>query len=150
MSLSSQLGWTTRRIKGLHPNLQPRAWALIGRIRYEVGIWPTVTQGTRTDTQQAVLYRKGRNAAGEIVNPKKVVTYAKPGQSNHQRKKGAKPGGCALDLAQVLQDGSVVWKGVPWARIGRIAEDLGLEWGGRWPGKKKDRPHVQLPLRLRT
>lgn len=150
MSFLSQLGWTTRRINGLHPNLRPLAWAVVGRARYELGIWLTITQGTRTDAQQATLYRKGRDAKGKVTDLGKVVTWAKPGQSNHQRRRGGKPGGCAFDIAKLLPNGAVVWKGVPWMRLGRIGEDLGLQWGGRWRGKKKDKPHFQLHRRSRT
>ena len=29
--------------------------------------------------------------------------------------------------------------------IGKLAEKYGLRWGGNWSGKKKDRPHLELP-----
>ena len=28
-------------------------------------------------------------------------------------------------------------------RLGEVSESLALVWGGRWPGRKCDRPHVQ-------
>ena len=32
-----------------------------------------------------------------------------------------------------------------WQRIGKIAESLGLRWGGRW--RKRDMGHIEMPIR---
>jgi peptidoglycan LD-endopeptidase CwlK len=34
--------------------------------------------------------------------------------------------------------------GPKWKILGELGESIGLEWGGRWPGKKTDCPHFQL------
>lgn len=52
--------------------------------------------------------------------------------------------GTAADLVPLDSKGSLWW-GAPlstWEVIGKIGEELGLEWGGRW--KSKDYPHFQL------
>ena len=149
MSLASQRGWTTRRVNGLCRELRPLAWAVLGRVYYETGVVLTVPQGTRRGATQARLWAKGRDAEGKVVDPRKVVTWAPPGTSRHEeRRKGR--GGEAFDVARLHPDGRVTWNDVPWARVGRIGEELGLKWGGRWKGKKRDKPHFQLPRRLRT
>lgn len=84
-----------------------------------------ITSEVRTLAEQAVLYAQGRTTPG------KIVTHAKPGESWHNW-------GCAFDVVFVKE----VWSG-PWDLAGTVGKGLGLEWGGDWPGKKKDRPHFQ-------
>lgn len=127
MSLSSQQIWTWRRINGLLPELRPLAWALIGYLIYKHGIYTTVTQGYRTIQAQDELYEQGRTKPGRI------VTYARGGQSKHNKRK-------AFDIAFLEKDGSVVWEG-PWETVGAVGEALGLNWGGRW--LRRDRPHFE-------
>ena len=31
-----------------------------------------------------------------------------------------------------------------WLRIGEEGEKCGVAWGGRWPGRKADRPHLEM------
>jgi len=84
-------------------------------------------QGLRTYKQQDALYAKGRTTEGPI------VTNAKGGYSWHNF-------GLAVDY--VFWDGKRwTWEG-DYARIGIIAKNLGLEWGGSWT-KFPDRPHIQ-------
>jgi hypothetical protein len=39
----------------------------------------------------------------------------------------------------------VTWDG-PWDLLGLMGEALGLDWGGRWRGKRRDRPHFHDTL----
>ena len=50
--------------------------------------------------------------------------------------------GEAVDIAP-MRAGAVWWNApqIVWERIGKIAEDNGLAWGGRW--KTSDCPHVE-------
>lgn len=51
--------------------------------------------------------------------------------------------GLAMDLVP-LNDKGQAWWSAPmhvWMRMGKLAEDLGWEWGGRW--KEADLPHFQ-------
>lgn len=96
--------------------------------------WPVrVTQARRTAEEQWSLYQQGRTTPGDI------VTHAdgRTTRSKHQD-------GRAVDLVFKTSDRGVTWDG-PWLLVGLAGEALGLEWGGRWPGKKKDQPHLQLP-----
>jgi len=54
--------------------------------------------------------------------------------------------GRACDCAPSL-DGSTPWWGAPeelWQEYGRIVRSHGAQWGGDWPGKKADNPHMEV------
>ena len=107
---------------------------LVRRLQAE-GLNFKVTSGTRTWAEQTRLYAQGRTAAGN------KVTNAKAGQSWHNF-------GVAADLTAFDKSGKrPKWDGAEYDRMGAIAQELGLEWGGAWR-KFKDRPHVQRPLGL--
>ena len=107
---------------------------LVRRLQAE-GLNFKVTSGTRTWAEQTRLYAQGRTAKGN------KVTNAKAGQSWHNF-------GVAADLTAFDRAGKrPKWDGAEYDRMGAIAQELGLEWGGAWR-KFKDRPHVQRPLGL--
>jgi hypothetical protein len=93
-----------------------------------------ITSGTRTFTEQAALYAKGRTAPG----PK--VTNAKPGSSWHNF-------GLAYDLTLFQGDKNPVWEHPAYAVAGRIGKELGLRWGGDFKSIV-DRPHFERPIGL--
>ena len=90
-------------------------------------------QGLRTQEQQAKLYAQGRTAPGP------QVTQAPTAETTpHGR-------GAALDFAILDLNGQPSWApGLTslYEQVGRLAEGLGLQWGGRFP--HADRPHVEL------
>jgi len=90
-----------------------------------------VVQGTRSFTEQQSTYNQGRTTPGN------VVTQARPGDSYHQY-------GLAFDVVPTEYLGLPGWNpsGPHWAKIGEIAERLGLTWGGRW--SNPDKPHFEL------
>jgi peptidoglycan L-alanyl-D-glutamate endopeptidase CwlK len=119
-----------------HPDLQ--------RLFKEVvkGFDITILEGFRTVERQKQLFAQGRTERGAI------VTYADGVNdlSNHQKTDGN--GKClACDVAP--------WP-IEWADEKRFyilagftlatAHYLGIdvEWGGFWPGKKRDLPHWQI------
>lgn len=98
-----------------------------------------VTDGVRTTGQQMILFSKGRNPAGEVINAAAVVTYA-DGILKKSRHQFGEAADCAFRV-----DGVFSWDlSLPWELYGEAAESVGLEWGGRWT--RPDRPHVQLPV----
>lgn len=105
----------------------------------EIGSPIFATEGMRTKERQAYLYALGRTITGLYADGRriKIVTHAEPGESMHET-------GRAIDFAFERPKGQDIWKG-PWFKIGELAEELGLEWGGRWVGRKQDMPHLQLP-----
>lgn len=97
----------------------------------EMGLNFKVTSGRRTFAEQAKLYAQGRTAPGAR------VTNARPGYSWHNF-------GTAYDLT-LFSGKNPVWESRHYDTAGRIGEELGLEWGGRWK-KFVDRPHFQRKL----
>lgn len=95
--------------------------------------------GTRTYAEQDALYARGRTEEGNI------VTNARGGQSNHNF-------GIAWDFGvfdrvnETGGAGKYHGEDPVYHLAGEIAEELGLEWGGRW--KFADEPHIQLKLGL--
>ena len=96
-----------------------------------MGLHFKVTSARRTFAEQARLYAKGRTTAG----PR--VTNARAGYSWHNF-------GTAYDLT-LFSGKNPVWESKHYDTAGRIGEELGLEWGGRWT-KLVDRPHFQRKL----
>ena len=74
-----------------------------------------ITHGRRSDEEQAVLWSLGRDENGVVVEPKKVVTWAKPGQSKHNYYPSL-----AFDFAPWVNGG------IPWEEEWRFAEIGGM------------------------
>jgi peptidoglycan L-alanyl-D-glutamate endopeptidase CwlK len=126
------------RLAAVHSLLKSKIEELWGQMRAKQ-IDFRITQGLRTVAEQAALYAKGRNAAGEIVSPGEVVTHAKPGASWHQF-------GLAVDFAPI-SNGAPDWdlSHPEWITIRDAGEKLGLVSGSRWlPKSLTDWPHFQL------
>jgi peptidoglycan L-alanyl-D-glutamate endopeptidase CwlK len=123
------------QILKLHLTIQLAARDFLFRAAAE-DIHLVITQGLRTNAEQAKLYARGRehDANGKPIGH--IVTDAPPGSSWHNF-------GLAFDVA-VLADGKATWPNDPkvWLRIGEIGEAVGLEWGGRWK-TFVDLPHFQ-------
>lgn len=124
----------SRKIEDLHPALQPLAKTFLERAK-AAGFDLLVTCTFRSMQEQEALYAQGRTAPG------KRVTNAKPGDSAHNY-------GLALDIVP-MHGGKPVWNtsgadGELWAKVGRIGQSAGLEWGGAWQSFK-DCPHFQMP-----
>jgi peptidoglycan L-alanyl-D-glutamate endopeptidase CwlK len=114
------------------PNLKPE---LVDKVRELIALASSqgysllVTQGFRSVAQQNALYALGRTRPG------KIVTNAKGGQSNHNF-------GRAVDFAFIVK-GEVSWLPSLYAKLGKLAEQSGLDWGGNWK-HFKDLPHVEI------
>lgn len=125
------------KLAGVHPMLVEK----VKRILYasaELGFPMLVTDGLRTDAEQAALYAKGRTAPGSIVTNADGVKK----RSNHQAK--ADGFGHAVDCC-FLVNGRPSWdQKLPWALYGEMAKSQGLVWGGDWTSIV-DRPHIELP-----
>ena len=95
------------------------------------------TRGFATYAEQMALWCQGRTKEG------KIVTFAKAGESYHNF-------GLAVDLCpdalQMVPKLQPDWRPEAFELLGPECFAQSLEWGGRWPGRKVDRPHVQWPL----
>lgn len=125
------------RIALVYPELARRATQL-EIMALARGIKIEYSQGIRTFTEQKLLWQKGRDASGNIIDPKAVVTNAPPGHSYHEY-------GLALDFF-VLVNGQAEWnvEHGHYMEVVEIAESLGLTSGARWPKPKTDVDHLQL------
>lgn len=114
----------------LHPWVQDKANELVALCKAN-GITITITQTLRTKAEQDALYAQGRTKPG------KVVTNAKYPQSLHCW-------GIAFDFAPVV-NGSIPWGDSSlFKRVGKLAQSIGLEWGGAWTSFV-DLPHCEAP-----
>jgi peptidoglycan L-alanyl-D-glutamate endopeptidase CwlK len=125
----------SRSLADLHPQARARAEKLLAAAAAD-GIVLLVTSTFRSPAEQAALFAQGRTAPGPI------VTNAQPGSSYHNARR-------ALDVAILRPETGVLdwrWMGgrdaMPiWERLARLADGVGLHWGGRW--RKPDRPHFE-------
>ena len=96
----------------------------------EAGINVKIITGIRTYREQDELFAQGRTAPG------RKVTNAPAGYSWHNF-------GVGWDFVVFDANGQPQWESPLMERCGKIAESLGLEWGGHWTGFQ-DTPHIQL------
>lgn len=125
----------SRRLEDLHPAARRRAVAFLGACKRE-GIEGLIYCTFRDAEAQAAEYAKGRTVPGDI------VTWAKPGESWHQYR-------LAFDCVPLV-NGKPVWNRVTraerelWDRVGKAGESVGLEWSGRWKGRRRETAHFQF------
>jgi peptidoglycan L-alanyl-D-glutamate endopeptidase CwlK len=118
----------SRNINDLHCKVAAMASEFIKRCNAE-GIDVLITSTYRDAESQNALYAQGRTKPG------KKVTNAKGGQSFHNWK-------CAFDFVPLV-NGKAMWNDEAlFTKCGEIAEDIGLEWAGRW-NKFKELAHCQ-------
>ncbi|MFY0521039.1 M15 family metallopeptidase [Lysinibacillus sp. UGB7] len=130
------------KVKQAHPDVLARGIEMVRRC-YDEGIYILFTDGLRTDIDQAKLFGQNRNnywykSVNYSAPNKPWATNAEPGTSFHNF-------GLALDF--VLTDGTakpVFWtRNKQWERAAAIAKELGFDWGGDWPAKIRDNPHIE-------
>lgn len=138
--------WMNRDVGCLHPALREKAKEFLRKCR-EMGVNVVIYNTCRTLAEQEALYLQGR-ASLEIVNEARRKAGLQPISGPENRivtytRVSPHCFGLAFDFVPVV-DGKAVWNDdALWERCGRVAESLGLEWGGRWKGFR-DLPHVQV------
>lgn len=113
----------------LHPELNKKLDDLVEKCEAK-GLRIKITDTVRTKSEQDALYAQGRTVAGAI------VTNVKYPNSMHNW-------GIAADFCR--NDGKGAYNDADgfFAKVGEVAESIGLEWGGRWTGFV-DKPHLQM------
>lgn len=119
----------SRKLEDLHPRVAEMARAHIAACA-KAGIDLLVYCTLRDNEAQSALYAQGRTKPGAI------VTNARAGQSLHNY-------GLAYDCVPLV-NGKADWNSKRWPEIGRLGEEVGLEWAGRWSGKLKETAHFQF------
>ena len=118
----------SRSLSDLNPKVAALCSEFISLCKV-AGIDVIITSTFRDAEAQNKLYAQGRTAPG------KKVTNAKAGQSFHNWR-------VAFDFVPIV-GGKAIWNDNDlWLKCGEIAEDLGLEWAGRWK-TFKEFPHCQ-------
>ena len=119
----------SRQIADLHPKVQELCKKFIAECMVD-GIDVIITSTYRDKESQDALYAQGRATAGAI------VTNAHGGWSYHNYR-------LAFDFAPI-QNGKIDWNNTAlWEKCGRIAEEVGLEWAGRWE-HNREMAHCQF------
>lgn len=113
----------SRDLKDLSQRLKPLALQLLTKLADE-GIDVVVIYTGRTPEEQADCVKRG-------------VSWTM--KSKHLT-------GDAIDLAPrcLLSEKNWAPYSPLWECLGAMGESLGLTWGGRWKGKKCDRPHFEI------
>lgn len=109
-------------IEKLHPTVKSLCYALIKECKRQ-GITIQIVSGLRPIEEQARLYALGRDSYGNVIDPTKVVTNAKPGGSYHNY-------GLAFDFC-INMSGRSKYDPALVSSVGAIGKHLiGLRWGG--------------------
>jgi hypothetical protein len=126
ISVNKNIG--RRGIDVLHPKTKIKIQKMLDKCAAE-GLRVLILDTLRTPEEQDKLYWQSRT--DPPTGPK--VTHAKG-------LKGVHVWGCAVDFCHNVR-GQEYSNYSFFSRVGVIAEEVGLEWGGRW--QIPDRPHVQ-------
>ena len=121
-----------RDITLCHPRLQTLTAQLVGKCA-DAGLPIKIGESFRSAAEQDALYAQGRTQPGSIVTNAKGSSYS----SQHQW-------GIAADFYRADGKGAYNEAGDYFNRVGAIAKQLGLAWGGDWKSIV-DKPHVYLP-----
>lgn len=119
----------SRSLDDLNPQTKQRAESFVEACK-SAGIDVLIYCTYRSSAEQDALYAIGRTKPG------KIVTNAKGGQSEHNKRR-------AFDCVPMLH-GKPQWSDhKAYAQMGAIGESLGLEWAGRWTGSLRETAHFQ-------
>ena len=121
-----------RDITVCHPRLQTLTAQLVDKCA-GAGLPIKIGESFRSVAEQDALYAQGRTQPGSIVTNAKGSSYS----SQHQW-------GIAADFYRADGKGAYNEAGDYFNRVGAIAKQLGLAWGGDWKSIV-DKPHVYLP-----
>lgn len=139
----------TERLEGLKPKTRIKCLLFLA-VAADQGIPCRITETFRSVLVQRAYYAQGREDPNEVnrlrvaaglaplgrFERNRVITNALPGTSNHGK-------GIAFDIAPMRWDHKLIpdWASPYWSRLGEIAKEVGLAWGGNWT--RPDRPHFE-------
>ena len=120
----------SRDINRLRPDVAKACQEVISRAKAQ-GINIIITSTVRDDEFQNKLYQQGRTTPGKIVTQQQKPTF-------HWCKTGL-----AFDFCPVDANRNCLWSRTDlFTKVGNIATDIGLSWGGNWTGFR-DMPHIE-------
>lgn len=120
----------SRSLSDLDPKLVAKAVVLLDKAESELGFAVVIIDTLRTPEEQAENIRKGVSWTVHS----KHLPQPDCGKSH------------AIDVAPRHLMALKGWAPYhpDWKKLGVLGESLGLVWGGRWRGKKRDCPHFEL------
>lgn len=123
---------SSRSLDDLTPEMKAKALKHI-EVCKNLGIQLLIYCTYRDNEAQAEVYAQGRTKPG------KIITEAKPGESYHNYR-------IAYDCVPLI-NGKPEWNSsaAVWSVVGKLGEEVGLEWAGRWKGRLKETVHFQEP-----
>ena len=121
-----------RDITLCHPRLQALTAQLVDKC-VGAGLPIKIGESFRSVAEQDALYAQGRTRPGSIVTNARGSSYS----SQHQW-------GIAADFYRADGKGAYNESGDYFKKVGELAKNLGLGWGGDWKSIV-DKPHVYLP-----
>lgn len=149
----------SRKLEDLDPRFQPLAREFVARCA-DLGHPILVTSTRRYLPEQVAYFAQSREPLAEV-NRLRAIANLPPITEEQNRSpitwtmKSLHLDGLALDFA-ILKPGRLPsWDKVvdidqddvpDYEEVGIIAESLGLIWGGRWPIRKRDYPHIQFKI----
>jgi len=124
----------------LYPDFGHRVACIFEEYKQTHKMQLVILESIRTFKRQNELYAKGRTMPGAI------VTKARAGYSDHHYGIAIDAGFAGADpyLTKLAQSERVEDRKrfeFYWSELGRIAEEHGCIWGGRWKGLG-DKPHI--------
>ena len=119
-----------RDITLCHPRLQALTAQLVDKC-VGAGLPIKIGESFRSVAEQDALYAQGRTQPGSIVTNARGSSYS----SQHQW-------GIAADFYRADGKGAYNESGDYFKKVGELAKNLGLGWGGDWKSLK-DNPHFQ-------
>ena len=121
-----------RDITLCHPRLQALTAQLVDKC-VGAGLPIKIGESFRSVAEQDALYAQGRTQPGSIVTNARGSSYS----SQHQW-------GIAADFYRADGKGAYNESGDYFKKVGELAKNLGLGWGGDWKSIV-DKPHLYLP-----
>lgn len=119
----------SRKLEDLNPPTRKRTEKFLASCA-AAGIDVLIYCTYRDNAEQDELYKQGR------AKPGKIVTNARGGDSWHNHRS-------AFDFVPLV-GGKPQWGDASlYAKCGKIGEECGLEWAGRWSGSLKENAHMQ-------
>lgn len=128
------------KLELVYPDIRTRILRVYQDMKEHYGLTMRACQGLRSWKEQDQLYAQGRNIRGPL------VTWARGGQSCHNY--GAAVDSCFVGEDPWLEEHPKAEAEHLWKEYGKFVEAHGLKWGGKFPEKRRDRPHAELTYGL--
>ena len=138
-----------RDVEQLKPEIREKAKKLLYLCNRE-GIRVMVSETLRTPEVQKAYFAQGRKPLAEVNRLRKEAGLWEIGEAEASQKvtwirTSKHIDGLAIDVVPLKPDGKPDWNAswAVWEAIGRLGEEAGLNWGGRWKGHT-DCPHFEV------